>query len=300
MKGLFSGLLLLSLCSSAVCKPVADAVMRDPPRDAAHPARMAVVHIPSHGVEINGLLYLASGAGLHPLMIFFHGMPGNEQNLDVAQAVRRSGWNVLTLHYRGSWGSPGTYSYTHLLEDGAAAVAFARDPKNANDYSIDTHSIVLTGHSTGGFVATLTAAATPGVAGLILISGTDDAGEASVANASPEKWRAWVKDSYADSMETLAGCTPDGLAREALEHSASWKFATAAPHLTKIPVLLVTSEDGFAAEGDALGRAIGAAGGSAPAKIHMETDHAYSDHRIALQAAVVSWLGAHLVKGPGA
>ena len=35
-------------------------------------------------------------------MILFHGLPGNEQNLDLAQAIRRANWNVLTLHYRGS------------------------------------------------------------------------------------------------------------------------------------------------------------------------------------------------------
>jgi predicted alpha/beta-fold hydrolase len=43
-------------------------------------------------------------------VILFHGLPGNEQNLDLAQAIRRANWNVLTLHYRGSLGSPGTYS----------------------------------------------------------------------------------------------------------------------------------------------------------------------------------------------
>jgi len=34
-------------------------------------------------------------------VILFHGLPGNEQNLDLAQAIRRANWNVLTLHYRG-------------------------------------------------------------------------------------------------------------------------------------------------------------------------------------------------------
>jgi hypothetical protein len=42
------------------------AVVSDPPRDGAHPARMEVLHIPSGGVEINGVAYLASGAGRTP------------------------------------------------------------------------------------------------------------------------------------------------------------------------------------------------------------------------------------------
>jgi hypothetical protein len=36
-----------------------------------------------------------------------HGLPGNEEFLDLAQAVRRAGWNTVTFNYRGPWGSPG-------------------------------------------------------------------------------------------------------------------------------------------------------------------------------------------------
>ncbi|MES2391901.1 MAG: alpha/beta hydrolase, partial [Acidobacteriota bacterium] len=157
------------------------AVVTDPVLDAAHPPRMEPVRIPVGGVLINGVLYVAGGAGVHPTVAFFHGMPGNEQNLDLAQAMRRAGWNVLTMHYRGSWGSPGTYGYQHQLEDGRAAVAFLRDPHNVALYGIDVRRIVVGGHSTGGFVAVNVAATVPGIAGLMLISGTDDAGEAMVA-----------------------------------------------------------------------------------------------------------------------
>src|SRR5450759_1188284 len=93
--------------SSLAAQQIPRAIYTDPPRDSAHPARMEVLHIPSGGVKINGVAYLASGAGLHPTFVFFHGLPGNEKNLDIAQAVRRGGWNAITVNYRGSWGSPG-------------------------------------------------------------------------------------------------------------------------------------------------------------------------------------------------
>lgn len=67
------------------------AIMRDPPADAAHPASLEVVHFPSQGVAMNGVLYRAAGAGPHPTAILLHGLPGAEQNLDVAQAMRRAG-----------------------------------------------------------------------------------------------------------------------------------------------------------------------------------------------------------------
>ena len=216
---------------------------------------MHVVHIPTHGVEINGLIYVPAGAGPHPVVILFHGLPGNEQNLDLAQALRRAGWNVLTLHFRGSWGSPGTYSYQHQLEDAQAAVDFVRDARRA----------------------------------LVLISATDDAGEAVAVSSDPRKWRAWIHDSF-DEMESLVGCTPDSLANELRAHARAWSFAAAAPRLTHTPILMITADDGFRAEGEAFAQAIVAAGGSAPTHVHMQADHPYSDHRIALQEAVVYWL----------
>jgi pimeloyl-ACP methyl ester carboxylesterase len=218
MGGRFAGLAVAAAMMAGPALAQTGSLFTDPQHDAAHPARMEVVHIPTHGVRINGVFYLASGAGPHPTMVFFHGMPGNEQNLDLAQAVRRAGWNVLTLHYRGSWGSPGTYSYPHLIEDGVAALAFVRSPANVAAYGVDPGRIVLAGHSSGGFVAVNTAVRSAPVQGLLLISGTDDAGEAQAAKASPAAWRKFVKEGF-DGLETLVGCTPAGLANQLLTGS---------------------------------------------------------------------------------
>jgi uncharacterized protein len=200
------------------------------------------------------------------------------------------GWNVLTLHYRGSWGSPGVYSYRHLLEDGAAATAFVRNPANARAYNIDIDRVILAGRSAGGFVAVLTAAHTLGLRGPILISASD--GEAEAAWRNRATWRRWVKETYADSKETLVGCTPEGLAREVLAHQSAWSFAAVAPALTSIPVLMITADDGLASEGERFAASIQKNGGTVPTLVHMTTDHSYSDHRIALQSAAIEWLEA--------
>ncbi|HEX4368363.1 MAG TPA: alpha/beta fold hydrolase [Rhodopila sp.] len=291
MKSTVVAALFLFAVSPAFAQGAATAVLADPAPDAAYPARMAVVHIPTHGVLINGVLYLAADAGPHPTLVLFHGMPGNEQNLDLAQAVRRVGWNVLTLHYRGSWGSPGVYSYPHLVEDGEAALAFVRSPANAAAYRIDPGRIVLAGHSSGGFVAVNTAARSPApVQGLILISGTDDAQEALTAKAAgPAAWRKFIMDAF-DGMETLTGCTPAGLADQLLADGPAWTFKAAAPKLTQTPLLVVTSDDGYAPEGEALAKALSALGQPQPQTVHFPTDHPYSDHRIALQQTVADWL----------
>ena len=91
---------LLALPFPALAQPPAmpAAIYTDPPADKAHPAAMEVVHIPTGGVEINGVVYIPSGPGPHPTVVLCHGLPGNEKSLDLAQAMRRAGWTVITFN----------------------------------------------------------------------------------------------------------------------------------------------------------------------------------------------------------
>ena len=43
------------------------------------------------------IAYYEEGPAKGPVAILLHGVPGNEQNLDLAQAIRRAGWTVVTL-----------------------------------------------------------------------------------------------------------------------------------------------------------------------------------------------------------
>ena len=95
------------------------------------PASMQSFQIPSHGALINGFVYVAAGPGPHPVVVLLRGFPGNERNLDLAQDMRRAGWDVLSFDYRGSWGSSGEFSFSHAVEDTAAAVAYLRTPAMA-------------------------------------------------------------------------------------------------------------------------------------------------------------------------
>jgi uncharacterized protein len=157
---------ILSLCvagtaataQSAFTQPVPAAIFTDPAVDGVHPASMTVLHIPTHGVLINGLMYSPSGAGPHPTLVICHGLPGNEKNLDLAQAVRRAGWNAVTFNYRGSWGSPGSFRFAQNLEDADAVLAYLRVAANAAKLGIDPKHIAIAGHSMGGWVTAHTAA----------------------------------------------------------------------------------------------------------------------------------------------
>ena len=213
--------LLISMSSSLLAQSVPSAIYTDPPADVSHPAGMEVVHIPTHGVSINGIIYTPSGAGPHPTIVICHGYPGNEKNLDLAQSLRRAGWNAVTFNYRGSWGSPGSFRFAQNLEDADAVLAFLRDPANAMKLGVDTKRIVLAGHSMGGWVTVLTAAHDHALAGAILISAADMGLMGGVEHAK-------LVELAADKMgDGLAGCTPESLADQLAQNAKRFQFANA-------------------------------------------------------------------------
>ncbi len=131
----YAASLLILTALAGAAQSVPPAIFTDPPVDKAHPAAMTVIHIPTHGLLINGVVYQPSGAGLHPTIVICHGLPGNEKNLDLAQALRRAGWNAVTFNYRGSWGSPGNFRFAQNLEDANAVLAYLR--ANAATLGVD-------------------------------------------------------------------------------------------------------------------------------------------------------------------
>jgi pimeloyl-ACP methyl ester carboxylesterase len=288
-------LLLLSFVQVVRAQPqrVPAAITSDPAPDKENPASMATVQVPSHGALLNGIVYVAAGAGPHPVVVLLHGFPGNEKNLDLAQAIRRAGWDVLYFNYRGSWGSPGDFAFTHAIEDTQAAIAFLRDPSTAKKLRADPARIVLIGHSMGGFMASYAAAQDPAIQAIGMISAWD-IGREGLAAVKAGNEEAVVKPLAASLAENglgpLAGCTAESLAREILANRARWEFVDYAGKLAPRPVLIATSDDGLAASGGALAEALRKAGDANVKLVHMATDHGYSDHRIALETAVIEWL----------
>ncbi|MBS1564390.1 MAG: alpha/beta fold hydrolase [Bacteroidetes bacterium] len=147
----FSAVILLLSSSSLRSQAQSDSlVLRDLAWDTRSPAGMSELFIPSEGSMIAGFIYRANGPGRHPTLLLLHGYPGNERHLDLAQAVRAHGWNVIYFDYRGSWGSQGKFAFKNCVEDVVNVVAYCR--KNQESLKIDTSNIVLFGHSMGGWV----------------------------------------------------------------------------------------------------------------------------------------------------
>lgn len=290
MRAFWLSLTLMACVSAqAVAKEPAThpAVIVDPKPDAAYPAGMSAFVIPAQDGAMNAVMYTAAGSGIHPTLLLLHGFPGNEQNLDLAQAARRAGWNVLTLHYRGSWGSPGTFSFGNASDDAFTALQYLQQPATVAKYRIDTSAIVVAGHSMGGFMAADVAAAEPRVAGLFLIDPWDPA-QTVAALATPEGEAAW-KAEVAGDLPPLNGATYDSLTAEISDNGQKFDLGRRLAGYGRRPLTILGAEKGLGAAARKV--AADAQGANPDARLMVwPTDHSFSGERIALADALVRFL----------
>ena len=269
----------------------ADPARADLPPDAAHPAGMEELKIPSHGSRMNGFIYLAQGAGPHPVAVFLHGYPGNERNLDLAQAVRRAGWHALYFDYRGSWGSGGTFGFANSLDDVAAAVAWLRSAEVRAKFGIDPARIALVGHSMGGWLALQAPAADAGITCTAALDAWNLGAFGRDAAAHPERDPgAYFRETTDAESGPIRG-DAGAMLREATAHAGAWDFTAQAPALKGRAVFLAASTREADAARVALTQALHAAGAAHVRSTHYDDDHPFSAHRIALAQELVQWLG---------
>ena len=281
---------LLALACTSCGEPAAppSPAIADVPVDKAAPAGMTAFVLDSAGSDMNALMYTASGAQPHPTLLLLHGFPGNEQNLDLAQAARRAGWNVLTLHYRGSWGSEGSFSFSNAAEDARTALAFLRKPETIARFRIDPRRIAVAGHSMGGFMAAHAAAGDSEVLGLWLLDAWNP-GEMDDLLASPEGLQAWHEEVVTD-LPPLSGTSEQALTAELIDRSGELDLPAKLRAYGKRPLEIIGAERGGGAENAAMLEAARAAGNAGATGETWQTDHSFSDSRVKLSERLVAWL----------
>jgi uncharacterized protein len=284
---------MIQSTAAQVSSRSADPVITDPIHvDTAFPPRAAELAFLSKGSRLNGFLYLAGGKGPHPTVILLHGFPGNERNGDLAQALRRSGINAFIFSYRGAWGSGGTFSLGHSLEDVASAIDFVRSDSSVRAFGIDPRRVSLVGHSMGGWLALMgTAAAGSSISCAAALDfwnvGAD--GERMRTSATPDTslaaYAKWVTDP---GGPLRAENGSQGLFAEMREHAADWNPESKAAMLAARPLLILSSTNVDAHNG--LVRALEAAHAQQVTALLWKTDHGFSDRRIKLARTIVDWL----------
>jgi pimeloyl-ACP methyl ester carboxylesterase len=267
-----------------------DPVTTDPViRDRAFPPSTQELSFRSGDARLNGFIYLAQGKEPHPTIVLLHGYPGNERNLDLAQAMRRAGMNVLYFNYRGSWGSGGDFSFANAQQDVAAAVLWLRSPEITTKYHIDARRIALVGHSMGGWLALLGAAADSSIACVGGLEFADMARRMAGTLADTAKLPARVKyDDWLTEPGAPLHADARSLEKSLEENATRWDLTTHASELAGHTLLLLDNDKNT--DHAALVAALAEAGAKHVTTYVWPTDHTFSDRRIALARSVVGWL----------
>jgi len=261
------------------------AVIADGPSDKKFPPGLAQFIVPSHGAELDAWIYVATGPGRHGTVVLPHGLPGYEMSGDLAQSVRRAGWNVVLFHYRGTWGVPGPFSQSSAIDDTTEVLRFLREPTNAAKYRGDPRRVVLIGHSFGGFIAGYEAAHDTDVKAVAMIAAVN----LGKINADPKEREARLK-RWETQLHPVRGTTAAELFAEAERHGKDWDYVQWAEALRTRPVLLLEADDQNHADMEALASALRQKNADALDQVAVATDHSFSDRRIELQSIVIKWL----------
>jgi pimeloyl-ACP methyl ester carboxylesterase len=286
---------VLALSIQLLVATSALAAAHDPSPTLKPPASMQEVVVVSGGARLNGLVYLAAGAGAHPVVVFLHGYPGNERNLDLAQAVRREGYDAVYFDYRGLWGSGGTFSFANSLEDVKNIVDWVRAPEQVARFHFDPRRIAIVGHSFGGWLALIHGAheaQTVCVAGMAAWN----VGWAGQRFAAHEDERKAGLDYFRETTNPSGGPVRADAAAMLAEMAAhpEWDYLTKAAGLAGHAVLLVAatrdSVDEDVPMHERMAKAIRAAGGKHIKLVTYDDDHPFSSHRLALGDELIRWL----------
>lgn len=284
---IFSAILSCNSGSQNSRKPDDKYLDNDFKPDEFYPGGQVELTIPSSGSNIYGFAYTADGKGPHPTVILLHGLPGNERSLDLAQSIRRGGYNVIYFNYRGTWGSKGTFGFQNSIDDVGAVLDYLTDSVNSATLRVDKERIALYGHSMG--------------AGFSLLAGLNDPRVKSVIGISVFNPFTLLQGDEArgnliglkEYLLTLGmlNCDPDKFLNDILTGVSKYNIEAMIAK-SKKPILVIDehmNNQSFTRFNKKKGFSY---------KI-WNTDHAFSNRRIALTVEIKNWLDKTLPSKEG-
>lgn len=260
------------------------------------------IQIPGRYGKIYSTYYIAKGNQLNPTLIFCHGFPGHEQLIDLAQHLRLAGYNVMTFHYSGSWGSGGPYAFRHCVRDTETVIDFIK--KNAERLKADVTRLGILGHGVGGFVAGHVFAERKDLKAAVLVNTCDLGEAAALANNNSEIKERLLYEMRQGAM-WLRGTTGDILYNEIIENSDSYKLSSVARHIIGRPIFTISSEQdsivpkkagisSFLNMLDHLQEVYQVDDANKPCHLVMATDHYQSDMRLDLFDHTYEFFNKHI------
>lgn len=268
-------------------------VIEDNPNiDLEFPASMQPIVFKSNGEKILGTFFHAVGSGQKPTVILLHGFPGNESNFDIAHAIKRFGFNVIVFHYRGSWGSGGSFSISNSLEDLNSAIEYFSSDKIASQLNIDTEKIILIGHSMGGFISLLESTKYPQIKNIGFLAGFNFGLFSDFLLKNPE-FIDKAMDGLSQGSMLLKNASGDAIYKEMLANKEAWNLLNRVMEIKEKNILLIGAQFDSVAplelHHNPLSEALKQIGVNYKSYIY-QTGHSFSSARIRLTTDVINWL----------
>ena len=271
-----------------------NSICKDPEiRDRENPSGVMNIILHQGHERLHGIMYSPQGQGPHPTILLLHGFPGYEKNLDLAQILRRAGFNVIQFHYRGSWGSEGEYSFANVLSDVSMAVRHFSHEDNAGKYNIDPERMVIIGHSLGGFASLVTASHFNHIDHVVSIA-CYNLGAVIRKFDQDKHFRQKTLDMFEECTCPLKGTGVYDLVEEMKIHREVWDVVNHSCELRGKHILLLSGSEDHISEPEIhhqpIALALQKAGCENLSEVLLPDGHSFHDTRIALASSILEWL----------
>ncbi len=225
--------------------------------------------------------------------MLLHGYPGNEKNLDVAQALRSEGWNVVFFHYRGAWGSEGMFSFLNAEQDVQTVLQYINNKVNAVKLRIDRHLVSIVGHSMGGHMAIAGILDNPSVNCAVTYGGANMGVGGVGLIEDPETTIPW--QDYSDSLFMLNGWSGEKAEKELKEHSKTLNLVERVNSLNGRPVLLIAADSEVIPMKSHINPLLSALRKTENSRISyklIDDDHSFNSSRVELISTTMNFLNS--------
>ena len=266
-----------------------------PTKDKNYPPGMIGLSFGVENLMVHGIFYYAQGQKASPTVVLCHGFPGFEKNTDLAQILRRAGFNVLIFSYRGAWGSQGDFTFSNVITDTRKSVRYITSDEFPLKERVNGQPIILIGHSMGGFAAIMAAARLPDVKHIISIAGWNiglDARESRRHNDVKER-----VNNILSGARVLNGTTAAALWNEMYLYEDEYNLCYAAHSFAGRHIFLIATERDEDTPADINHIPLFSALREAKAiaeEVYIDADHSFAEKRIELADVILRWLDKSL------
>ena len=247
--------------------------------DPEAPALNRELLIPILGDTVAGYAFIANGPEPKETVILAHGFPGNDNQFDLAQSIRRVGKNVIHFNYRGTWGSQGELLYSNELEDLDEVINYLCLPENAEKLRIRTDGFTILGRSYGGGLALIAGSQNDKVKRIISISGTNYGEIVKTYDHidSISFFRPYMK------RQVMINVDLDAFLQDMIDNKERFNVVTHKEALSKKEVLIIEDSDrnlGWIEQLEGI------------ELVNLPSDHGFVNRRIQMIETVVEWLNS--------